>query len=236
MSKLIDLSQKRFGRLVALELHAERYRCGEQSGAQWLCVCDCGTKRIVRGGNLRSGNSTSCGCLTRENTSKATLVDIAGKRFGRWTALTIDPERKHGHVRWFCRCDCGTERVVTGVTLRSGHSKSCGCIGKEKNRKRLTTHGMSNTSIYHRWQAMKQRCYNPNARWYSNYGARGIGVCEDWRPDYQAYYADVGDVPGDGLTLDRVDNSRGYSPDNIRWATRAVQTANRRRPKKREAL
>jgi hypothetical protein len=93
---------------------------------------------------------------------------------------------------------------------------------------------MSNTSIYHRWQAMKQRCYNPNAKWFSNYGARGIDVCDDWRPDFQAYFADVGDPP-DGLTLDRVDNSRGYSPDNIRWATRAVQTANRRRPKKRGA-
>lgn len=237
MSKLIDLGGKRFGRLVVLALHPERYRCGEQSGAQWLCVCDCGEKRIVRGGNLQSGNSTSCGCLTRENTSKATLVDMPiGQRFGRWTILAMCAERnRHGKVCWLCRCSCParTERAVPGNTLRSGLSRSCGCIAREKTKKRLTTHGMTGTSIHNRWKAMKQRCYNPNARWYSNYGARGIGVCEDWLPDFQAYYADVGDVPSDGLTLDRINNDGNYQPDNVRWADRFVQAANQRPRKKR---
>ena len=96
---------------------------------------------------------------------------------------------------------------------------------------------MSNTSIYHRYQAMKQRCYNPNAQWYCNYGGRDdpITVCDDWFPDFQAYFADVGDVPGAGLTLDRIDNDGPYAPWNVRWADRFVQASNQRPRKKRAA-
>jgi hypothetical protein len=234
MGRLIDLTGMKFGRLVVLKLHTEQYRCGNFVEARWLCVCDCGTKRIVRGSSLRSGNSTSCGCLTRENTTKALLVNIAGKKFGRWTVLAMHPNRnRYGKALWLCRCDCGTERLVIGTLLRIGHSKSCGCVAIEKATKRLTTHGMSNTSIYHRWHAMKQRCYNPNAEWYCNYGARGIGIHQDWRDDFQSYYADVGDPPP-GLTLDRVDNDGPYAPWNYKWATPKEQVANRRLSKKRK--
>ena len=106
--------------------------------------------------------------------------------------------------------------------LRSGKQRSCGCYREEIRR----THGKSNSSIYRRWNAMLMRCQDPKHQSFGHYGGRGIKVCERWQK-FDDFYADVGDPPA-GMTLDRVDNDRGYSPDNVRWATPKEQMANRR--------
>src|SRR5262245_37486772 len=101
------------------------------------------------------------------------LADITGERFGRWTVLAIHPERYCWKgscaALWFCRCDCGTERIVFVESLRAGRSKSCGCLSRELASARLTTHGMSKTRAYQCWADMMQRCYNPNNRNYYLY-------------------------------------------------------------------
>jgi hypothetical protein len=166
------------------------------------------------------------------------LIDLIGKRFDRWEVLAIHPERRrHGKagkaiaVLWRCRCDCGVEGIVYGSNLRQRLSKSCGCAAREATRRRNTTHGHAvrgqHTRAYEAWQHAKQRCYNRNNQDYSNYGGRGIGIHPDYRDDFLAFFADVLDPP-EGLSLDRIDNNRGYEPGNLHWADAATQVRNRR--------
>jgi hypothetical protein len=103
-----------------------------------------------------------------------------------------------------------------------GKSKSCGCLKTDVQK----THGLGRTAIYYAWAAMIQRCENPKNKWYHRYGGRGIKVCEAWRNDFRAFYADMGDKP-DGLELDRKDNNGDYSKENCQWSTRSEQVRNR---------
>lgn len=158
-------------------------------------------------------------------------IDLTGQRFGRWTVVRLADEHARG-AKWLCRCDCGTERAVRAHGLQSGNSKSCGCFSRETASALLRKHGQAKTPEYRVWCGMVKRCADPNRK---SYGGRGITVCERWRfgegtrGGFECFRADTGPRPY-GLSIDRIDNDKGYSPDNSRWTTWRGQARNRRPP------
>ena len=166
-------------------------------------------------------------------TSKRTL---AGETFGRLTVLRFLWKNK-GHGFWFCRCSC-PERflvIVSGDHLRSGHSKSCGCLHIELSAQQLLKHGNAGgkdkvpSPEYRSYKSARNRCNNPNNAGYSYYGGRGIKFLFD---SFKEFYQEVGPRPSLKHSLDRVDNDLGYQKGNIRWATAAEQCRNQRPRKK----
>ncbi len=155
-------------------------------------------------------------------------VDMIGRRFGRLTVLRIGSTISSNKSKWYlCRCDCGTEREFPGDKMRLGTTRSCGCLRSELTRSRTVTHGLTNHRLFPVWKSIMSRCYNINNKAFKSYGNRGIRVCHRWH-DVAAFIADNEHLAAPGLSIDRVDNSKGYSIDNTRWATRVEQATNRR--------
>lgn len=209
------------------------------------CRCDCGKTTIAKLAHIRSGNTQSCGCRKASNGSRR-ATDLTGRRFGRWTALAVDPDSIGTGVRRFlARCDCGTERTLASSSLTSGHTLSCGCAHAGALSERSTTHGMHGHSLYRTWMGMFQRCDNPNNPTYRYYGGRGVAVCDRWRgaDGFPNFVADMGDKPDTPeawgssrpyWTLDRIDVDGPYAPENCRWADPRTQAMNTQRAKEQE--
>ena len=127
------------------------------------------------------------------------------------------------------RCDCGKEKVVIVNNLRSGHTQSCGCYRRLQAQEANTTHGMAKSRLYNIWCHVIHRCTNPKDHSYQQYGGRGVIVCAEWL-DFKSFqeWAE-GAGYDDHLTIDRIDNEKGYCPENCRFVTRIVQNQNRRR-------
>ena len=155
------------------------------------------------------------------------FIDLTGRKFGRLTV--IDRVQNRGEkVAWKCLCECGNTSIVTGTALKSGKSKSCGCL-KLENPSNLR-HGKYGIRQYRIWIMMKQRCYNPKTPTYKHYGGRGITVCDEWLHNFQAFYDwAMANGYADDLTIDRKDVNGNYEPSNCRWATSEEQHTNTRR-------
>jgi hypothetical protein len=161
------------------------------------------------------------------------MKDITGRRFARLLVISRSPRPnpKSQKAQWICRCDCGTQLDVVGDNLRTGNTRSCGCLKKELSISRPFKHGQSHTLAYRSWHGARSRCTDPEDPAYSYYGARGITFCARW-DKFENFLADMGDRPR-GRSLDRIDNDGNYEPDNCRWATRAEQRKNTRPALKR---
>lgn len=148
------------------------------------------------------------------------LIDRLGQRYGKLVVVGRAPNTgSKGQVAvWICRCDCGSTARVSAGNLSSGASKSCGCS--------RTKHGQWKSRAYASWRAMWHRCTNSDCAVYHNYGGRGIAVDPDWK-DFANFLRDMGERP-QGLTLERVDNDKGYSKANCIWTTPEMQGANTR--------
>lgn len=156
--------------------------------------------------------------------------DLKGGKFGRLTVISFNHKDDNYRNYWTCICDCGEKRIVQDSALKNGKSESCGCLSREVATKTMSdtfkTHGLSKTPTYHTWKRMRQRCSNRSNKKYYRYGGRGITVCKRWNK-YENFLEDMGERPGDDLSLDRIDNDGNYEPSNCRWATQKVQQNNR---------
>lgn len=150
--------------------------------------------------------------------------DMTGQTFGFLTAVSIDHINRH--VFWLFRCECGSEKVLNGALVRRGSIKSCGCRRKELIGAATRRHGLSNTPTHKSWLSMLQRAQNPRACGHDRYYDAGIRVVDRWLV-FENFLADMGPRPT-GMTLDRIDNEKGYEPGNCRWATQTMQSHNRR--------
>lgn len=194
------------------------------SGSKWECLCDCGKTTTVTSDHLRDGHTRSCGCLR--------TPDLTGRRFGMLTVIGRAPNYEKGKnkmSRWECLCDCGNTRTYLGTVLQRGDANSCGCQKARWNGEAHTTHGGSKSRLYRRWAIIKRRCADTSIEHARNYRNRGITVCEEWLgpngyANFREWALNNGYSPE--LTIDRIDNEKGYSPDNCRWIPEKEQHSN----------
>lgn len=154
------------------------------------------------------------------------------RHFNRWTIINANmpSDKKNKYV--LCECDCGNIRLVQYLAIKSGASKSCGCLRGELQ----TKHDLSHSRFYHIWANMKQRCNNEKHIAYYKYGGRGIKVCKGWsvfnnfkKDMYRSYLKHIAEFGEKNTSIDRINNNGNYRPKNCKWSTMKEQNNNTRK-------
>lgn len=157
------------------------------------------------------------------------FIDLTDEQFDRLKVIGRAENSSAGKVRWECECDCGGKTIAHGTDLRSGRSASCGCLQRERTANATTVHAKNKTRLHQIWVGMKKRTTNEKDGSFHHYGGRGISVCAEWKDDFLEFYRwAMENGYADDLTIDRIENDKGYFPDNCRWATLEIQGRNRR--------
>lgn len=160
-----------------------------------------------------------------------------GRKYNLLTPIKFFGTDERNNKLYWCKCDCGNEKIVKTTDLVRGVVKSCGCLAKQALIERCVTHGKTKHPLYSKWHTMKSRCNNPNNASYERYGGRGITVCDEWENSFEAFYEwSMANGYKKGLSIDRIDNDGNYEPANCRWATAKEQCNNTSRNRHLEAF
>lgn len=155
---------------------------------------------------------------------------MIGRIFGKLTVLSEAGRSNDKQKVYLCECECGTKTKVISGNLKKGNSQSCGCARRKTCAARMTLlnfkHGQTDTKLWRTWKGVLERTTRVTSAHFHRYGGKGITVCDQWK-SFEIFAKDVGQPPSDLHSLDRIDNSLGYFPGNVRWATPKEQAQNR---------
>jgi hypothetical protein len=158
-----------------------------------------------------------------EKKAKKPILNLVGQKFGKLEVIKFY-QRKNRITLWMCKCECGTLKPVAASDMKAGKIVSCGCVRSIQFKQMVTKHGDHGSKEYGAWKAMKARC---REKQYVNHNGKGIKVCKRWLNSYDNFLSDMGRSPSEDLSVDRINNLKGYSPSNCRWATQVEQCNNK---------
>lgn len=147
-------------------------------------------------------------------------------KYNKLTVIQSLGKSADGHRLWECVCDCGNKRIDYASKITTGRTKHCKECSRKEAANKVKTHGMKDSSEYSSWIAMKGRCLNKNHKDYVNYGGKGITICQEWIDSFEEFYKYIGKKQK-GQSIDRIDNTKGYEPGNVRWANNSQQQRNK---------
>lgn len=219
MSKIIDITGKKFNMLTAISYSKSN------NGSFWNFKCECGNIKEIRASQVKNGNNKSCGCLIESSLFKSKINIIEGELINNIKVLKFIKNQGHNKLYKF-QCYCGNEFSSLSINVIRGNTNSCGCYKNKRVLESVTKHNLSKNKIYRLWHSMMRRCYDSNNLAYSNYGGRGIKVCERWH-NIENFYLDMGDRPK-YKSLDRINNNGSYELSNCMWSSYKQQSRNKR--------